>query len=193
MFSRALVGPFRCRAGCLQLRAAVQAEVNESVPISGFWWCHGTSSAGSRQPRPLGPCAGGSAPWAHFLPTTLLVESVAAWSSPRRSFSTRDGRSPTSHESVGAAGGRWRIGRVAGRPSAPATRSAHVSKWRRSPRPDVVRRSVRRCRRSGWAKGEPQQRSRHRSHCREGERRIRRSASCPPSPLGWAEARPDSA
>jgi hypothetical protein len=73
-------------------------------PDCGVLVVSGRFVDGIRQPRPLGPCAGGSAPWAHSLPVNLLVESVAAWSSPRRPFSTGDGRSPRSHESVGAAG-----------------------------------------------------------------------------------------
>ena len=41
MLSRRSGRSVRRRAGRLQLPAAVRAEVNESVPISGFWWCHG--------------------------------------------------------------------------------------------------------------------------------------------------------
>ena len=82
-----LVGTFRCRAGRLQLppRAGRARRVGADL---GFWWCHGAASAGS----PLRSFRRGSEDRSHSLPTTPLLESVAAWSSPRPPLSTRVSR-----------------------------------------------------------------------------------------------------
>jgi hypothetical protein len=66
-----------------------------------------TPLAGSRQPRPLGRCAGGSEPWGHSLPTTPQFEAGARGPSPRRAFATRQGRCHEDNERLSL---RWRSG-----------------------------------------------------------------------------------